>query len=172
MLSVAKMTGRIMKHQAPNSTYLFPVQVAATLLLSVTLPGLGLLVAGAMSTTRQRMNIFANIAVVSSGLLGIKWLNDPPISAVSGTAVALQANFHTMAGAFLICFGVFLSGVCGSIAVHRFLEAKKGDSAITALFAVGAVFLLAVGFNLGYMEAYYATDLAAAHLQQLENAPK
>ena len=161
-----------MKQPPPQSTYLFPVQVAVTLVLSVTLPGLGLLVAGALSTTRTRMNVFANIATVSSGVLGLKWSNDPNISAVSGTAVAVQAVFHTFAGAFLICFGVFLSGVCGSIAMNRFLEAKKGNTALTVLFAVGAVFLMTVGFNRGYVEAYYATDLAATYLQQIENTLK
>jgi succinate-acetate transporter protein len=161
-----------MKRQAPISIYLFPAQVAAVLLLSVTLPGLGLLVAGAMSTTRQRMNIFGNIAFVTAGLLGLRWLNDTPINAVSGTTVAIQVNFHALSGAFLICFGVFLCGVSGSIALSKYLEAKKGDTAVTVLFAVGAVFLLTVGFNVGYSEAYYAAELAAQHLHQIENARK
>jgi succinate-acetate transporter protein len=161
-----------MKQQAPNSMYLFPTQVVAILFLAALLPGLGLLVAGAMCTTRQRMNIFGNITFVASGLLGLRWLSDEAITAVSDTAIAFQVHFHTLAGAFLICFGVFLSGVSGSIAVNRFLEAKKGETTVTALFAVGAVFLLTVGFKLGYTEAFYASDLAVEHLQQLENLRK
>ncbi|TLX16728.1 hypothetical protein [Rhizobium sp. MHM7A] len=161
-----------MKRQAPNSIYLFPTQVVIILILSVSLPGLGLLIAGAMCTTRQRMNIFGNIAFVASGLLGLEWLNHAPIRAVSDATIALRVYFHTLAGAFLICFGVFLSGVSGSIALNRFLEAKKGENTVTLLFAVGAVFLFSVGFKLGYAEAYYAANLAAEHLQQLENSRK
>lgn len=161
-----------MKRQAPISIYLFPTQVVAILILSVTLPGLGLLIAGAMCTTRQRMDIFGNIAFVASGLLGLQWLNDAPIKAVSDATIALQVHFHTLAGAFLICFGVFLSGVSGSLAFNRFLEVKKDENTVTLLFAVGAVFLLTMGFKLGYAEAYYAADLAAEHLQQLENTRK
>jgi hypothetical protein len=149
-----------MKRPQPRIS-LLPLQAIMILLLSITLPGIGPLIAGAMSTTPNRMNIFGNITFVASALLGLRWLNDEQFSKIVDGSIALQVYFHTFAGAFFMCFGVFLGSVAGSIAVDRYIHKSNTDHKVTFLFFLLMLFLMRAGFELGLSEADYAASLVS-----------
>lgn len=149
-----------MKRPQPTHNLLFPIQALLILLMSVSLPGLGLVIAGAMATNPNRMNIFGSITFVASGILGLRWANDERIADIADGTIAMQVYLHTFAGAFFLCYGVFLGSVAGSIAVDRYVKKIDNDHKVTFLFLLIMLVLMRAGFELGFSEAGYAVDLA------------
>lgn len=101
--------------------------VGILLVASVFFPTIGLVVAGAKSTTVKRLYVCAYIAFIAAGVMAVDWGRRAGVLSIADSSTALQLTFNIVAGAVFLCFGIFYASVAGSIAFSKFMSGQKNE---------------------------------------------
>jgi hypothetical protein len=122
--------------------------IGIILFASVFFPTTGLIVAGAMSNTVKRLNIFAYVALIAAGVMTVDWFRRAGVMSVPDTSTALQLTFNIAAGAIFLCFGLFFAAVCGSLAFSKVMSGQRDEVRDAPRWAMIAVCLFFGGLVL------------------------